>query len=45
MKLNAQREQRSSDPMDSHKAADLGVDDQHREIEESYFVLMEVHSV
>jgi len=45
MELNTQRQQRNSDSMDTHKATHLRVDDQHREIEESYLILMEVHLV
>jgi hypothetical protein len=43
MELNTQRQQRDSDSVDSHKATHLRVDDQYREIEEGYFILMEVH--
>lgn len=34
MELNTQGQQRDSDSMDSHEAADFIVDDQHWEIEE-----------
>jgi hypothetical protein len=43
MELNTQRQQRDSDSVDSHKATHPRVDDQYREIEEGYFILMEVH--
>ena len=45
MKLDTQGQQRDGDSVDSHEAADFIVDDQHREVEERYFVLMEVHLV
>jgi hypothetical protein len=45
MKLNTQSQQRDRDSVDSHEAADFIVDDQHREVEERYLILVEVHLV
>ena len=43
VELNAQIQQRRCDSLDSHKASDIGIDDEHRKAEESHLIPVEVH--
>lgn len=43
VEFNTQTQQRCCDSVDSYKATDVGVDDQHWECEESHLIPVEVH--
>ena len=43
VELNTQIQQRCCDSLDSYKATDIGIDDQHRKTEESHLIPVEVH--
>ena len=45
VELNTQIQQRCCDSLDSHKATDVGIKDQHRKAEESHFIPVKVHLV
>ena len=43
VELNTQIQQRRCDSLDSHKASDIGINDQHRKAEEGHLIPVEVH--